>query len=152
MQKKPDWRRFIDSSSTFHIKFMSNYSKPAPWLACTVSLMVHGCAMSYTAMPSPPMTSMTPKGFTVLALSRGTGVPQTTWDTFIRIEALLESARQEGVNLRISRDKIGLEGETRLCVEFADPNLGEQFQQRIQEMAQGIELINVTNESCNAKP
>lgn len=119
---------------------------PAAWLLVAVILVSQGCAKTYQAMM--PYTTNS-KGFTVLALSRGAGVPQATWDRFSRIMALLEQARQAGANIQISTDKIGLEGETRLCVDFADPNLGGRLLTQVNELTQGIELITVSNEPCS---
>lgn len=94
---------------------------------------------------------MTSRGFTVLALSRGSGVPKSTVDGFVKIMALLQDARQAGANIQIATDKIGLEGETRLCVDLTDPNLGGKLFTQINELTQGLELINVINEPCGAK-
>ncbi len=99
-------------------------------------------------MPTPPMTS---RGFTVLALSRGSGVPKSTVDGFAKIMALLHEARQAGANIQIATDKIGLEGETRLCVDFTDPTLGGRLFTQANALTQGLELINITNEPCSAK-
>jgi hypothetical protein len=99
-------------------------------------------------MPTPPMTS---RGFTVLALSRGSGVPESTVDGFAKIMALLHEARQAGANIQIATDKIGLEGETRLCVDFTNPTLGGRLFTQVNALTQGLELINVTNEPCSAK-
>jgi len=99
-------------------------------------------------MPMPPMTS---KGFTVLVLSRGSGVPKSTGDGFAKIMALLQETRQAGTNIRIATDKIGLEGETRLCVDFTDQDLGGRLLTQVNELTQGLELINVINEPCGAK-
>jgi len=120
-----------------------------PWFLLVVILISHGCANTYQAvMPIPPMTS---KGFTVLVLSRGSGVPKSTGDGFAKIMALLQETRQAGTNIRIATDKIGLEGETRLCVDFTDQDLGGRLLTQVNELTQGLELINVINEPCGAK-
>lgn len=94
---------------------------------------------------------MTSRGFTVLVLSRGSGVPKSTEEGFVKIMALLHEARQAGNNIQIAADKIGLEGETRLCVDFTDQDLGGRLFTQVNELIQGLELINIIKEPCSVK-
>ena len=68
-----------------------------------------------------PATSVTSKPeFALYALSRGKGVPAPTRAALEKAHVLLEDARQRGAVLALKQTRIGLEGETRLCVEAKD--------------------------------
>jgi hypothetical protein len=61
---------------------------------------------------------------------------------------MLESLRDRGVDVRLSEQRIGLEGETRLCAEFADPEQAAAAFERLRPVVQGVDLVNLTREAC----
>ena len=61
---------------------------------------------------------------------------------------MLEGAQRDGKVTRLERTRIGLEGETRLCAEFTDAAVAREMLERVRSIAQGIELLNVTEEPC----
>jgi hypothetical protein len=81
-------------------------------------------------------------------LSRGKGVPATARKALGEIETLVRDAGEEP-GIRVFRQTIGLEGETRLCVEFDDEALGKRLFARSRELAAGIDLMNLVVESCS---
>jgi hypothetical protein len=107
-----------------------------------------GCAGG--ASYGKPVTQT--KSFVVLALSRGTGVPKTAQEFLKKAQTLLDKEKENGADIAISRYRIGLEGETKLCAEFSDPQLGGRLLAQIQDLSRGIDLINVLVESCDASP
>ncbi len=75
--------------------------------------------------------------FAVYALSRGKRVP-----------ALVEGAKQRGEVIRFKEARIGLEGETRLCVEAKDVAAARALLRELRAIAENVELFNVVVEPC----
>ena len=88
------------------------------------------------------------RSFAVYALSRGAGVPTQTRTAFRAIRQLLEELRAQGKVRRMSSQRIGLEGETRLCAEFADEVTASAALAKVKQRAAGVELLNVMVEPC----
>jgi hypothetical protein len=86
--------------------------------------------------------------FAVYALSRGRGVPEATRSAWQRVLAMLEDARRDGTAVRLQQTRIGLEGEVRLCAEFADAARAREMLERARAVAVGVELLNVVEEPC----
>jgi len=89
--------------------------------------------------------------FAVYALSRGKGVPEATRGAFRKARTLLEGAKQRGDVIRLKEARIGLEGETRLCVEAKDVAAARALQRELHAIAEGVELFNVVVEPCRKK-
>ena len=98
-----------------------------------------------TAAASPE-----PQSFAVYALSRGKGVPEGARAVLARAEGVLKELREQGADIAITKERIGLEGETRLCATFADRRLAEEALERIRRLASGVDLVNLRKESCGA--
>jgi hypothetical protein len=86
--------------------------------------------------------------FSVYALSRGKGVPERTRQVFQQARTLLEDARQKGKVVQLKQTRIGLEGETRLCVECSSSIVAQDLFDQIIELGKGVELLNVVMEPC----
>lgn len=84
----------------------------------------------------------------VLALSRGRGVPDKTFETFQSITALAEAAVDSGQVISLSRQVIGLEGETRLCIVLRDDEALNELGDRIRALAKNVELLQVNENNC----
>jgi hypothetical protein len=89
-----------------------------------------------------------PFSFSVYALSRGKGVPDEAREVLDRSRRLLKSAQEEGAVKKIVDHRIGLEGETRLCVEFSDEQAANKLFGQIQQLSNGVDLVNVKKEPC----
>ncbi len=111
-------------------------------------------ACACLAPSSPQSTDSTesaesgPIGFAVYVLSRGKGVPEEARAVLERAEAALEAARRESSGVRLTRSRIGLEGETRLCAEFDDPAVARRLLEQVRRDAEGVDLVNVVVEPC----
>jgi len=81
-------------------------------------------------------------------LSRGKGVPEATRSAYQDIRALLERQRDAGTVIGLYTQRIGLEGEVRLCVEFSDPDLAREALTEIRKRSYGVELLNVAAVPC----
>ena len=84
----------------------------------------------------------------VYALSRGKGVPDEARATLKDIRALLDAARQDGRVTDMASTRIGIEGETRLCVEFRDAAAADALGAEVRAAARDVELLNVVEERC----
>ena len=115
-------------------------------LACLVAggCVSHGAAERATPGTSSPSVS----SFSVYALSRGTGVPERTRQVFQEIRALLEDAQRQGKIVRLQQTRIGLEGETRLCVECSSSAVAQELFEKIRVLSKGVELLTVVMETC----
>lgn len=87
----------------------------------------------------------------VYALSRGKGVPEPTRGALKKARTLLEGAKQRGDVIRFKEARIGLEGETRLCVEARDGAAARALLQELRAIAENVELFNVALEPCLKK-
>ena len=106
-----------------------------------------GCANQ-----SPSQLSAMPvaKGFSIVILSRGQGVPALAKEKLKQIESLLKPYDDRG-ELKVSKSRIGLEGETKVCVTVSDSKITGQLLSQIQAMAKGVDLMNVTAEPCDPR-
>jgi hypothetical protein len=107
------------------------------------------------AKPMPPQTSpsaddqtVTPVHITINALSRGKGVPAGTRDAFKQIRALLERQQATAAVVAVRYQRIGLEGESRLCVEFRNASDAQAALTEIRKIAAGADLLNVVEAPC----
>lgn len=89
--------------------------------------------------------------FAVYALSRGKGVPEPTRGAFRRAHTLLEGAKMRGEVKWLKETRIGLEGETRLCVEAKDVVAARALLRELRAIGEKVELFNVVVESCLKK-
>jgi hypothetical protein len=112
------------------------------------SATISGCAERGLNSKPAPQT----KSFAVLALSRGTGVPNAAREVLKKVQTLFDNAKENGDDITISRYRIGLEGETKLCAEFLDPELGGRLLAQVQDLSRGVDLINVEVEPCGSAP
>jgi len=94
-------------------------------------------------------TTLRENSFAIYALSRGKGIPQAAREVLRKAREWLDEAKQTGSVVRLTQTRIGLEGETRLCVEFADSESAEAMLKRIRAFTKGVELINLVVEPCD---
>lgn len=91
-------------------------------------------------------------GFAIYALSRGTGVPLQAREVLRKVRELVEADRNRGVSVSIESTRIGLEGETRMCVEYKNPKNAVRAYERATALVKGIDLVNLVAESCASAP
>ncbi len=89
--------------------------------------------------------------FAVYALSRGKGVPEPTRGALQKARTLLEGSTRRGEVIRVKETRIGLEGETRLCVEAKDVAAARALLRELRAIAENVELFNVVVEPCLKK-
>jgi len=103
-----------------------------------------------TVTDRPAAASFEARSFAVYALSRGKGVPQGARAALDQARSMLEDLQARGADLTLTQERIGLEGETRLCATFADASLAEETLERIRRLVSGVDLVNLTEEPCGA--
>lgn len=87
----------------------------------------------------------------VYALSRGKGVPEPARGALRKARILIEGAKQRGEVIELKETRIGLEGETRLCIRAKDLAAAHALLRELRGIAEKIELFNVVVESCLKK-
>ena len=92
------------------------------------------------------------KTFTVSALSRGKGVPREAREALASVRKILEEDRARGAAVTWQSTRLGLEGETRLCVRYEDPAAAAEAYARARALVGGIDLVNVAAEPCATAP
>jgi hypothetical protein len=89
--------------------------------------------------------------FVLYALSRGKGVPEAARDALEKSQTLLEDARQRGEVVKLTQTRLGLEGETKLCVQAKDAPASRKLQGEVRRIGKNVDLFNVVEESCSRK-
>ena len=129
-------------------------SRNTQQLVCT---MLFGIGL-YAAVSSPGMyasseeelnPSSAQPSIEVLALSRGRGVPESTFKTFQDIVAVANTALESGSVVSVRQETIGLEGETRLCIVFRDNQALVAVGNQIRRLATNIDLLQVNDNRCS---
>ncbi len=91
-----------------------------------------------------------PIGITINALSRGKGVPAETREAFKQIRALLERQQATAAVTAVQYQRIGLEGESRLCAEFRNASDAQAALAEIRKIAADVDLLNVVEAPCTS--
>ena len=109
------------------------------------------CGKNSEASGDPRVSGTAKAEFALYALSRGRGVPEPTYDALQKSRKLLEDARQRGEVLDFEETRIGLEGETRLCVEAKDIAAARELQLKVRALSENVELFNIVEEPCSKR-
>ena len=102
-------------------------------------LLLSACGESSDANGDKHVSATSGAEFALYALSRGKGVPAPTRGAFEEAQSLLEDARQSGEVLALTKTRIGLEGEARLCVRARDADAARDLQRKIRAIADNVE-------------
>lgn len=92
-----------------------------------------------------------PIRITIDALSRGKGVPAEAREALKQIRALLERQQAAAAVTAMQYQRIGLEGESRLCVEFRNASDAQAALAEIRKIAADVDLLNVVEAPCPSK-
>jgi hypothetical protein len=99
--------------------------------------------------PKEDTAAADPRSFAVYALSRGAGVPSEARRALEEVRERVDADRRDGVVVRSRRTRIGLEGETRLCVEYEDPEPAQRALARARDIVKDVDLVNLVVEPCD---
>jgi len=86
--------------------------------------------------------------FSVYALSRGKGVPPEAREALRRVDELVDGDRRRGIGVRTRRTRVGLEGETRLCVEYACAADARRALEQVEKIVEDVDLVNLVRGPC----
>lgn len=86
--------------------------------------------------------------FSVYALSRGKGVPDEARQVLDHARQVLSQGQEQGEVKRLVDRRIGLEGETRLCAEFAEEQVADRYFEQLHRRSLGVDLVNIKKETC----
>ena len=89
-----------------------------------------------------------PTTLIVTMLSRGKGVPDEARAAYQDARALLEGRRDADIVTELRTQRIGLEGETRLCAEFRNAEEAQSALAEIRKRTAGIDLLDVGIAPC----
>ncbi len=104
--------------------------------------------------PSPAQQTVDdaqPSTIAIYSLSRGKGVPPETREALKQIRALLEQKQAANSVSALQSNRIGIEGETRLCAEFRTSQDAQAALAEIRRISAGMELLNVVEEPCPSR-
>ena len=100
----------------------------------------------------PAEAAPKPASFAVYALSRGKGVPPEADDALRRVREMVGGDKGSGVRVQMTTTRVGLEGETRLCLEYQDAGEAARALPRIRSLVEGVDLVNLVVEACVGTP
>jgi hypothetical protein len=123
-------------------------SSPIP--ALLIGGLLLACAGGAGQEPKEPESpSPDPRSFAVYILSRGAGVPPEARRALKEVQERVDKDRREGIVVESRQTRIGIEGETRLCVEYEDPEPAKKALARAREIVKGVDLTNLVVEPCD---
>jgi hypothetical protein len=96
---------------------------------------------------APDVTS-----FAVFALSRGKGVPPEARDVLRKVAEMADADERRGVRVETRRTRIGLEGETRLCVEYQSAADARRGLEQVEKIVKDVDLVNLVPGPCGEPP
>lgn len=101
-----------------------------------------------TNAPAPQTAPAPVPSFSVYTLSRGKGVPDEAREALRRIVELAEEQQRRGVKVQVTTTRIGIEGETRACIAYEDPQEGTRAYENAKNIVKNVDLVNLTIEPC----
>lgn len=101
--------------------------------------------------PPPPLSPepAAARELAVYALSRGKGVPDEARAALTAARELFTKLRDSGQVLRIVEERMGIEGERRICAEFVDAKAAAAAREQLISLSQGADLFNIVMEPCD---
>ena len=105
-----------------------------------------GSGQAPAPTPTPAVTS-----FAVFALSRGKGVPEAAREALRKVGERVEADQRRGVRVATRRTRIGLEGETKLCVEYEKAADAARALEEAEKVVKDVDLVNLVPGPCSGK-
>ena len=122
-----------------------------PALAALLLIAAQTACAGNPVTERPAAAASGSRSFALYALSRGQGVPESARAVLAGAERVIEELQARGAPIAVTKERIGLEGETRLCATFADEGVAEEALARVRRLVSGVDLVNLTEEPCGAK-
>jgi hypothetical protein len=96
----------------------------------------------------PPAAVLELQSFALYALSRGRGLSERGQRAIADFRELLRNMKAEGQVIEVSDTRIGIEGETRICVSFTSPELAGKVWMQMQRSLVAADLVQLKPEKC----
>jgi hypothetical protein len=117
-----------------------------------LTLAALACRGPHAPHPSPATSdALVASGFAISSFSRGRGVSGGARDILSQLEAIPARDHSRGIPVRWSRERYGLEGETRLCVVYEQMEPAEAALAEIRKIIEGVDLIRLEVGPCELK-
>lgn len=100
------------------------------------------------AQAAPEKSKDEPTTVVITTLSKGRGVPAPARNAYKEIRGILEEQKSQSAVSNIDTQRIGLEGEMRMCAEFRDRAQAEYTLEQIRKLSADVELIDVVEGPC----
>ena len=113
------------------------------WSGCGLALAA-AAVVAQEKAPAPEVTS-----FAVFALSRGKGVPPEAREVLRKAAEIADADKRRGVRVDTRRTRIGLEGETRLCVEYQSAADARRGLDQVEKLVKDVDLVNLVPGPCS---
>ena len=88
------------------------------------------------------------KSFSVYALSRGSGVSEAASELILELRSRYQANGRQREVFAYAEDRIGLEGETRICLMFDSASATQTAWKDVQFLIGAKELIDLRAEGC----
>ena len=75
-------------------------------------------------------------------------MPPEAQEALRQVREMVEADQKQGMNVSVETTRIGIEGETRLCVEYKDSGEGARAYKRAEAIVRGVDLVNLVAEPC----
>lgn len=98
---------------------------------------------------STQANSLENRSIAFYALSRGTGVPEATMKALNKVRTRFTELHDQGEVSRVIENRIGIEGETRICAEFITESVVQREWANLKEMVKELDLANIKKELCD---
>jgi hypothetical protein len=140
-------------SARSHAPTPSQTASPAADQPATAPPLLSAPAATLTETSGPPRAPVAPNSggrftFTVELLSRGRGVPAPATAALKKLREYVEADVRNGVPALVTSERIGIEGETRTCFEYASSAAGARAYGQAEELLGGLDLVNLKLGSC----
>ena len=89
--------------------------------------------------------------FEVLVLSRGKGVPPGARAALRSVREMIQRETRQGVVVNVEESRIGLEGETRLCIEVEDREVAHRILKKVRDLEKEVDLFRVVEKACGSQ-
>jgi hypothetical protein len=88
------------------------------------------------------------RSFAVYVLSRGRGVPEGALEALSAVRARIQGPDALAEIVSVVEERIGLEGETRVCLEFASAEAAKNALLEVQKIVGDQELVHILPKPC----
>lgn len=122
-------------------------------LVGVILTFLYACGVASTPAPEAEVSGQVSENpnkayVQVEVLSQGRGVPAPAWSAYQDIRTLVEQHREQGAEISVYEEVIGLEGERRMCIEIKSTGVARSIRDEVNAKARNVDLIRVSFAPC----